>query len=533
MNALAEIFKLETLDSRFVPDKAERTKNRSRASPPRWKTFEFYFYAVIFLIFVPLMFITAISAGSPKNPGYKLFKDKLSPGWMGRPVDNSDIQYSSMRSQLPILTLLSTTHVALRRIAALQRSIYDFTFGIFLITLLHGTGALKILTILSLNYSVGLFKSRSVCWAFAVGILFANELTSGYELPVGISYGSFLAAWQVFFKCTMMRMLSYNLDYIESLGATPKKSDLRDSSAETRRITVPRPPSEYNFVDYIGFCLYAPLYLAGPILSFNDFQSQKQLPLPSISAKRTVIYGIRFLLCLLCMEFILHFIPVIAMSESRAWTGLTPAQVSMVGFFNLVVIWLKLLIPWRFFRLWALADAIDPPENMVRCVANNYSALSFWRSWHRSFHRWVIRYLYVPLGGSRHQLRNSLIVFSFVAIWHDIQLRLFLWGGLIVLFVMPEIVARRLVPFKTYGTKKWYRYIAGMGAVANIWMMLIANLVGFAVGPDGIKALLYEMVHTAAGLKFSILCSLLLFVGVQVMFEYREQELREGINMKC
>jgi hypothetical protein len=51
----------------------------------------------------------------------------------------------------------------------------------------------------------------------------------------------------------------------------------------------------------------------------------------------------------------------------------------------------KLLLPWRFFRLWALADGIDPPENMVRCMANNYSTLGFWRSWHRSYNLWITR----------------------------------------------------------------------------------------------------------------------------------------------
>ena len=51
----------------------------------------------------------------------------------------------------------------------------------------------------------------------------------------------------------------------------------------------------------------------------------------------------------------------------------------------------QLLIPWRFFRLWALADGIDPPENMVRCMANNYSTLGFWRSWHRSYNLWLTR----------------------------------------------------------------------------------------------------------------------------------------------
>lgn len=52
---------------------------------------------------------------------------------------------------------------------------------------------------------------------------------------------------------------------------------------------------------------------------------------------------------------------------------------------------IQLLIPWRFFRLWALADGIDPPENMIRCVTNNYSTLGFWRSWHRSYNLWIVR----------------------------------------------------------------------------------------------------------------------------------------------
>lgn len=104
---------------------------------------------------------------------------------------------------------------------------------------------------------------------------------------------------------------------------------------------------------------------------------------------------------------------VVAIKDTRAWHGLSPLQLSMVGFWNLVIVWMKvraesifrlwatrteacplskLLIPWRFFRLWALADGIDPPENMVRCMANNYSVLGFWRSWHRSYNLWVIRY---------------------------------------------------------------------------------------------------------------------------------------------
>ena len=109
------------------------------------------------------------------------------------------------------------------------------------------------------------------------------------------------------------------------------------------------------------------------------------------------------------MEFILHFMYMVAIKDTAAWYGDSVAELSMVGFWNLIIVWLKvscherpfvrqrdshrsqLLIPWRFFRLWALLDGVDPPENMVRCMANNYSALGFWRSWHRSYNLWIVR----------------------------------------------------------------------------------------------------------------------------------------------
>jgi protein-cysteine N-palmitoyltransferase HHAT len=55
------------------------------------------------------------------------------------------------------------------------------------------------------------------------------------------------------------------------------------------------------------------------------------------------------------------------------------------------------------------------------------------------------RYIYIPLGGSKHVLPNSIIVFSFVALWHDLSFRLLAWGWLVVLFILPELGARRLL----------------------------------------------------------------------------------------
>ena len=106
----------------------------------------------------------------------------------------------------------------------------------------------------------------------------------------------------------------------------------------------------------------------------------------------------------------------------------------------------QLLLPWRLFRLWALMDGVDPPENMVRCMANNYSPLGFWRSWHRSFNLWIVRYLYIPLGGTHRLVATSVLIFTFVALWHDLSPRLLAWGWLVVLFILPEVMARKALP---------------------------------------------------------------------------------------
>ena len=41
------------------------------------------------------------------------------------------------------------------------------------------------------------------------------------------------------------------------------------------------------------------------------------------------------------MEVILHYMYVVAMSKTRAWEGSSPFQLSMISYFNLQIIWLK------------------------------------------------------------------------------------------------------------------------------------------------------------------------------------------------
>lgn len=443
-----------------------------------------------------------------------------------------------------------------------QRTSFDFGFAIIFLLALHGISAFKIFAILYINYQVATTTPRKslplATWAFNIGVLFANEFFGGYKMarlaafvvyPEGRglvappsalvdwgqwldSYGGIMVRWEILFNITVLRLISFNMDYYWSLDRRSfsplevreppfttymkSKTDLLKKKqidpaalSERDRVSIPAQSKDFSFRNYIAYVLYGPLYLTGPILTFNDYISQQRYRPATIETSRTIRYGIRFALTLLAMEVMLHYDYVQAISKANpVWGQYTAAQLTLLSYFNLHFIWLKLLLPWRLFRLWSLLDGVDPPENMLRCPSNNFSTLAFWRSWHRSYNRWLTRYIYIPLGGSSfstpksvaRSIRNYVLTFTFVALWHDIKLRLLLWGWLIVLFMLPEMVARKLFP-----ARKWednptaYRMLTCGAGVCNIIMMMMANMVGFAVGLDGLQSIIKAIFGDASG----------------------------------
>lgn len=78
-------------------------------------------------------------------------------------------------------------------------------------------------------------------------------------------------------------------------------------------------------------------------------------------------------------------------------------------------------------------------------MSNNYSVVGFWKGWHCSFNRWLVRYMFIPLGGSRPGRRwNVFVVFVFVAFWHDVEPKLFMWGLLNGIFLVLEVLVKEL-----------------------------------------------------------------------------------------
>ncbi|GAA5838967.1 hypothetical protein JCM3766R1_004544 [Sporobolomyces carnicolor] len=544
-------------------------------SRPRWRTNEFYLYYVVFLVVVPQMYLSAVRASSEKHPLYWTYQHKLDQGWLfGWKVDNSDHQYYLFRSHLPLLGLLFVAYLSLSHVmrrlphqtSRRARAGFILVFSLAMLSAFHGTSLLKMLLILYVNWRIARLALNEpgqsairkewvpwLTWGFNAAILFLNETYGGYSFgaiakPLAFldDHKGLLPRWQIMWNISMLRIISFDMELYWSTCA----------NQTTTAKHLPPPSSSdpitggdnYSFPLFLSYVLYPPLYLAGPIISYPSFldqlapasatppsQSQPPVRAAETSPSSILRYLFRFLSSLLTMEIILHSMYVVAIKDSGIdwWTNLGPLQVSMIGFWNLIIVWLKLLIPWRFFRLISLMDGIDPPENMIRCMANNYSTLGFWRSWHRSYNLWIIRYLYVPIGGSKRPIIATLVVFTFVALWHDLSMKLLAWGWIVSLFVLPEMISTSLIPYKKFGDEWWYRHLAAAGGVFNVLLMMTANLVGFVVGIDGAKGLWLKMLGTTEGRVFMVVASACLFVAIQVMFEYREEERRKGINRRC
>lgn len=318
----------------------------------------------------------------------------------------------------------------------------------------------------------------------------------------------------------MLRLVSFGMDrYWATNRARSSSSSSSDSvrlsfnclllQQETDAFVKPRSPSfpdleDFSYSNYLIYILYPPLFLAGPIMTYSSFIFQLKTR-PSIPSRSVLAYALRFAVCFLTMEVVLHWMYVVAIKDSwvlqkaagggeqwrkYAWMDDTPFELAMISLWNLIIVWLKvslcssfsflfsflflvipftgekhaksrrffcslarshlqLLLPWRFFRLWALLDSFDPPENMVRCVLNNYSTRGFWRAWHRSYNLYLLRYIYVPIStATRSNVLAMLVVFTFVALWHDLSLHLLAWGWLTVFFALPEILASQVLPMK-------------------------------------------------------------------------------------
>ena len=318
-------------------------------------------------------------------------------------------------------------------------------------------------------------------------------------------YGG-LYAWQFPTNFLVLRLLSFSMDYVDaSMMEIDKTADDADKdvtiglldlansevSSETHRDCKYRkceeclPICEYNLINFMSYILYAPLYIAGPIITFNAYVYFLKHPQKTEDVR---FYAVRWLLCFMLMECLLHYFPFFSVLAAGMLDQLQPAEMAVFAYMLLKLMWLKFLLIWRFFRLWALVDGMLPPENMQRCMSNNHSLSDFWRGWHSSYNKWILKYIYLPLGGSDSRVFSVWLIFLFVALWHDLEAKLLIWGLLNSVFYVIETSATdasRTFYVKYNISVTIQKRLSAAGGALFILVLICVNMTGYAVGVSG------------------------------------------------
>lgn len=76
----------------------------------------------------------------------------------------------------------------------------------------------------------------------------------------------------------------------------------------------------------------------------------------------------------------------------------------------------------------------------------------FWRRWHTSLRKWMLDYLYLPLGGNRggklQYILAIVFIFSFSGLWHGANMTFVCWGLLNGIYFIPYILTDSMTRYK-------------------------------------------------------------------------------------
>ena len=264
------------------------------------------------------------------------------------------------------------------------------------------------------------FAESLVLAAAGVGIEI-DSVTLQVVLPVGISFYTF-------------QTLSYTLDVY--------RGKMRASR---------------DFIAYLSFVCFFPQLVAGPIERATHLLPQflKNRVFCATAARE----GCRFILWGLAKKLLLADQLGLVVESAYSSPQQMSAAVLMVATFSFAF---QIYLDFSAYSDIAIGSARLFGIELSRNFAYPYFSQSiseFWRRWHISLSTWFRDYVFIPLGGSRQGMANTLrnlILTTFLSgLWHGAAWHFVLWGLLHGLYLSAERFFRRIdVPLDDPGDGK-------------------------------------------------------------------------------
>ena len=540
--------------------------------------YEYIFYSLIsfFLAIYNTLNLFKISQSLAKKYNFKISGLVQGNSFLGGYRDFSDFQWRYYRHNLGLLLIFATIFVSINKLLKIFGSLKIIKcsyliFGLGYAFFLHRIKMIYLIIILYISFSLTknynlLGKKLFIAstWIFTILIKITSEIYDGYSikflnfLNLSDFFTKPLLGWNSTFGLVMLKIISFNMEFVnvaekefennKLIGMDKVMEHCKECNKGKFCLTalkfVYAKESDFSFFNLLIYIFYPPFYFSGPTIMYHSFIFQlnhyKENRHNDFFFTKKIIYLLRCIFIFIIFEIFNHYLYVNAImtNKNNIWLFAEFSKtnsyfnLSYLAFNNLVFVFLKFSLIWKIARYWGWADGIYSEENMNRCIYNNYTFEGFWRQWHRSYNIWLIRYMYIPLGGKEKKLLNSFIIFSFVALWHDLRLNLLLWAWVIYICLIPEIIIKSYFgkEDKQYlNDKMWFRYLRAWICAIVIMLMITANLIGFGIGNTELVDALLSILKETTFLRF-IQMSIFYAPFTFCMFFIRDIEKKNNIK---
>ena len=366
--------------------------------------------------------------------------------------------------------------------------------------------------------------------------------------------------WEILFIYALLKMVSFNLEYKSIyFNQTIAESIFNINQAKSHCMqcydgnfcakclenTIVEEKenidNSFNLTSFINYIFYPPLLFGGPLINYNSFIFQQNIHKESqhnvLFKMNKILYVIELLFLFGVMEIYNHFLFPIFLFKNKEDSIEPNADISLFYYcficLNILTfLWLKYAIIWKSFRLWAWCDGIFVEENMNRFIYDFYSIELLFRGLNRSLNRWMVRYIYIPLGGKNKKYVNIWVVFCFWYLIFDFKnIDYGIFAICCCLLMDLEMFIKNTFVNKfgeDFNEKIFLRFGKYLICSFNVFIMFLIGLFGFHFSLESLKVIVDTVIENG-GFFYFVNFVLFLLPSVVMMFFIRDMELENCV----
>jgi len=295
--------------------------------------------------------------------------------------------------------------------AGIDNEIVETVISLVFCFLFHGTSLLIPLTfscgvfvlfVLLKTLRCGNWQIKGLFWLFFFAVVIGKNHLSSRMLqrlvnntnPKLLVFGSMQESYffsvRYTFRYTLMRSLSFCIDSIDD-----------DFTTSARNVLC-------EFWCFVVYIIFFPTYFYGPLIPYSQFSKQWKrkkkteckipfrAPIPECIGQMTG--------CWILAKTIYKPESLLDPELSFLWHWLTIKGFLIVSFLESHI---PFTVAWICTGLRQVESQKDTPVNYSKCTS---SVHDFCRNFHVSWHKWLVKYVYIPAGGGPRGIVLSFLV---------------------------------------------------------------------------------------------------------------------------